>query len=656
MFHHARSLVAMAAIALLAEAVGSAQIPVPKPGTIATIAGNGTPGIPALGALAINSQIGSITSVALDNAGDVFFSDSTHNQVFEINAKSGLMTVVAGNGTSATFGANGSWGDGGPATDATIPSPWGIAIDASGNLFISDPQNGLVRKVDASTGVITTVAGYATGTPITGNPSLAVNTHLSQPAGLAVDSKGNLYIAEAESDTVQKVDVSTGLISTVAGVGTNGYSGDGGPSVNAYLDTPTSVAVDAAGNVYIADSMNNAVRRVAASSGIITTVAGTGSAANPGDPNYGDGGPATSADLKWPEFLTVDPVGNIYIGDYANAVVREVNAQTGIIHTIAGNGTPGYTGDGGLATDAEMRMPSGLAIGSTGTLYIADTLNYRLRAVTTGAGSPTTPYVTVIASDPKPTMAETVTLTASVVNGAGASVSGGQITWYDGTKLLGQSSVASDGTASLLTELNQAGSHPIVASYAGTGSNTGTLNLLVSGFSVSSNKMSANAPSGQTDSFTLNVNAFSGFTGTVDLSCSGMPSPGACNLSAPSVTFTNGTSTVPVVMTVTTLSVTTASAKSGSSLPAGMFFACLCPLFLLGSRRVRRSFLVVPLMFCVLAVGVGISGCNGSVSQSAKTTTTATVNRVPKGTYTVTVTATAGSNTVQVPITIVVNS
>jgi sugar lactone lactonase YvrE len=655
MLCHARSFVALAAIALLAGTIGSAQIPTPMPGTISTVAGNGFAGTPVPGSLAINSQFGTLSSVALDNAGDVFFADSANNQVFEINAKSGLISVVAGKGDGGVFGGNGSWGDGGPAVNATVSNPSGIAVDASGNLYISDSLNNLVRKVDASSGIITTVAGVVSGAVATGNPNLAVNAHLSQPTGNAVDSKGNLYIAESKSSIVEKVDVSTGIISTVAGDGTSGYSGDGGQAVNAQMGVPMAVAVDAAGNLYIADYSNNVVRRVAASSGAITTVAGTGNVANFGDPDFGDGGPAVSADLKWPEFLAVDPAGNIFISDYANAVVREVNAQTGIIKTVAGNGMSGYTGDGGAATDAEMRQPSGIAIGSTGNLYIADTMNYRLRVVATGAGSQTTPYVTVSSSDPKPTMAETVTLTATVVNGAGASVSGGQITWYDGNKSLGQSTVGADGTANSLVELSQAGSHSILASYAGTGANTGTLNLVVSGFSVSGNKMSANAPSGQTDTFTLNVNGFSGFTGTVDLACSGMPSPGACSLSASSATLTNGMTSVPVILTVTTMSTTTASTKTGSGLPAGMFFACLCPLFLLGSKRVRRSFLVVPLMLCAIAVGVGVSGCNASSTQTSKTPTT-TVNRVPKGTYTVTITATSGINTVQVPITVIVNS
>jgi len=654
MLNHTRSLVALAGIVLFAEIVGSAQIPVPMPGTISTFAGNGTAGVEVDKTLAFNNQIGDITSVALDAAGDVYFADPANNQVFEINAKTGLLTLVAGNGTTAKFGADGNWGDGGPAAKAIVPAPWGIAVDGSGNLFISDPQNNLVREVTASTGVITTVAGTV-GSSSQGNPNLAVNTYLSQPTGIGVDSKGNLYIAESKGMIVQKVDMTTGLISTVAGNGLVGYSGDGGPAISARLNSPTAVAVDATGNLYIADYSNDVVRRVAAASGVIMTYAGTGNTANYTDTNFGDNGLATSADLKWPEFINLDAAGNIYIGDYANGVIREVKVSTGVVTTIAGNGKSGYSGDGGPATQAEMNGLMGFAIGSTGNLYIADASNFRLRIVATGAGSATTPYVTVTSSDPKPTMNESVTLKAQVVNGSGASVSGGQIIWYDGSKSLGQSAVDAGGEASLLTELTQAGAHGIVAAYTGSGSNIGTLNLQVSGFSVSTNASSASAPSGLTDSFALKVNGFSGFTGTVDLSCSGMPSPGVCSLSATSVTLTNGTASVPVVLTVTTSSQTTAAAQTGSGLPAGMVLAFLGPLFLLGLKRGRRSLLAIPLMFCAFVVGTGVIGCGGG---AAKTTasTTSTINRVPMGTYTVTVTATSGKNTVQVPITITVNS
>jgi len=173
---------------------------------------------------------------------------------------------------------------------------------------------------------------------------------------------------------------------------------------------------------------------VTASTGIITTVSGTGQVVNFDDPSYGDGGPADKANLKWPEFLTIDSVGNLYIGDSGNSSIRKVNAQTGIISTIVGNRKVGFDGDGGQAINAEMNEPRGLAITSAGNLYIADVRNYRVRAVATGVGDPNTPYVNVSSSDPKPTMNETVTLTAHVANGTGSSISGGQITWYDGTK------------------------------------------------------------------------------------------------------------------------------------------------------------------------------------------------------------------------------
>lgn len=648
MIRHPWSLVALAAILCLAIA-GLAQTPIPAPGTITTIAGSGVAGVPGSGALALSAQIGVVTGVALDPAGNVYFADSSNNQVFEIRANSGMISLIAGNGAGATFGSGGSLGDGHPAIDAVVNAPWGLAIDTTGNLYVSDPQNNVVRKIDMSTGLITTVAGYS-GSTVTGNPNLAVNTRLSQPSGISLDADGNLYIAEAKGNIIHKVDKATGLISTVAGNGTHGYHGDGASATSAQLNAPTAVAFDGAGNLYIADYGNDAVRRVAASSGVITTVAGTGVAEY-----VGDGGPAASAHLQWPEFLAVDTTGNIYIGDYAHGVVRQVRAATGNISTIAGNGEPGYGGDGGPATDAQMLKPFGLAAGSNGNLYIADSGNFRLRVVGSGAASAATPFVTVTSSDPNPTMNETVTLTAHIVNGGGASIGTGEIAWYDGGILVGQTAVDSTGAASTLTPLSQAGTHLIAAGYVGSGSNTGTLSLPVSGFALSSNTTSVSSPSGQADTFLLNLNAFYGFTGTVDLSCSGMPSPGTCSLSKSSITLTNGSITAPVSLTVTTTSTTSASAKARPGGSTALVLACLCPLFLAGFRRGRRSLLAIPLVFCALVVVAGLSGCGGKATPTSGTTTPV-VTRVPPGTYTVTVTATSGANTVQLPLTIIVNS
>ena len=221
-----------------------------------------------------------------------------------------------------------------------------MAVDASGNLYIADTGNNRIRKVSA-TGIITTVAGNGSA-GYSGDGGPATSAQLDGPEGVAVDGSGNLYIADTCNNRIRKVSA-TGIITTVAGNGSAGYSGDGGPATSAQLSLPAGVAVDGSGNLYIADSGNNRIRKVSAT-GIITTVAGNGS------PGYsGDGGPATSAQLNQPAGVAVDASGNLYIADSSNNRIRKVSA-TGIITTVAGNGFDGYSGDGGPATSAATQL------------------------------------------------------------------------------------------------------------------------------------------------------------------------------------------------------------------------------------------------------------------------------------------------------------
>ncbi len=276
-----------------------------------------------------------------------------------------IISTIAGNGTA------GYSGDGGPAASAELNSPSGVAVDFSGNIYIADYKNNRIRRVDAS-GVISTVAGKGTA-GYSGDGGPASSAELSTPSGVAVDTSGNIYIADSSNNCVRKVDAS-GVISTVAGNGTAGYSGDGGPAVSAELSSPSGVAVDTSGNIYIADDKNNCIRKVDAS-GVISTVAGNGTGGY-----SGDGGPASSAELSSPFGVAVDASGNIYIADDKNNRIRKVDAS-GVISTVAGNGTGGYSGDGGPATSAQLNSPSGLAVDSSGNIYIADTTNYRVREV-----------------------------------------------------------------------------------------------------------------------------------------------------------------------------------------------------------------------------------------------------------------------------------
>jgi beta-lactam-binding protein with PASTA domain len=299
---------------------------------------------------------------------------------------SGIILTVAGNGKYSYAGV----GDGELATAAEFGGAESVAVDSGGNLYIGEETR--VRKVSASTGIISTIAGTSTiGFSGDGGPATSAELYIA--SGLAADSAGNLYIADVENSAIRKISATTGIITTVAGNGTIGFSGDGGPATSAALSFPSDVAIDSEGNLYIADSYNNVIREVMAATGIIRTIAGNGTGAGTGNGGYsGDGGSATSAEFNYPSGVAVDPTGNLYIADSYNNVIREVTAATGIISTVAGNGTGagtgngGYSGDGGPATNAQFNYPSGVAVDPAGNLYIADYYNNVVRLVSVATG------------------------------------------------------------------------------------------------------------------------------------------------------------------------------------------------------------------------------------------------------------------------------
>jgi uncharacterized protein (TIGR03437 family) len=327
--------------------------------TIGTIAGKGIVSFTGQGSAATSAQLFETYGVAVDAAGDVYFSDSYFNQVFKVTP-AGVITVVAGTGQW------GDIGDGGPATAAQLDTPLGLAFDkVNGALYIADSENEVIRKVVISTGVISTVAGNGNEGAGTDNKA-ATKSALDTPVAVAVDASGNFYIADSANNKIRKVTVSTGIITTVAGNGTYDYTGDKGLATAATLAYPEGVAVDASGNIYIADTENEVIRKVTASTGIITTYAGNGV-----ESDGGDGGPATAANFDYPWDVAVDAAGNLYIADYYNWEIRKVTASTGIIDTVAGDENWGLGGDGGPAIDASIGWPTGVAVDASNNFYIA---------------------------------------------------------------------------------------------------------------------------------------------------------------------------------------------------------------------------------------------------------------------------------------------
>jgi sugar lactone lactonase YvrE len=348
---------------------------------IRTVAGNGTQGFSGDGAAATSAELNVPGGVAVDNAGNLHIADTYNNRIRKVAAGTGIITTEAGNGTQ------GFSGDGGAATSAEFYYPDGVAVDSAGNLYIAESGNERVRKVTASTGTITTIAGNGTA-GFSGDGAAATSAELFNPVGVAVDSAGNLYIVDSYNQRIRKVAAGTGIITTVAGNGTGSFSGDGAAATSAGLYFPQGVAVDSAGNLYIADFDNRRIRKVAAGTGIITTVAGNGTAGF-----SGDGLVATFAELQGPTGVAVDSAGNLYIADFDNNRIRKVVAGTGIITTVAGNGTAGFGGDGGAATSAELNGPQGVAVDSAGNLYFSD--NVLIRRVDSATGSEHLPNTNV---------------------------------------------------------------------------------------------------------------------------------------------------------------------------------------------------------------------------------------------------------------------
>ncbi len=331
--------------------------------------------------------------IAVDSSRNLYIADAGDHAIREVAASTGLLTTIAG-----TLNSNGYSGDGGLATSAKLDFPQGVAVDSSGNLYITDTGNNVIRKLTPSTSsncptsitcfTIATIAGTGTS-GYSGDNGPAASATLNGPLSLTLDSAGNLYIADTGNNVIRKLVLSTGVITTVAGNGTqcqipttitSTTCGDGGLATSAQLNTPAGIAVDSSGNLYIADQSDFVIREV--SGGNISTVAGSyvsGGGCQTLITTCSNGGSATSAQLNNPQAVTVDSSGNIYIADTGNNVIRKVSSGT--IATVAGNGTAGFSGDGHSPSDAEFLSPNALTFDSTGILYIDDAGNRAVRKV-----------------------------------------------------------------------------------------------------------------------------------------------------------------------------------------------------------------------------------------------------------------------------------
>ena len=318
--------------------------------------------------------------LALDDGGNLLIADNGWALVRRVDAATGIISIFAGGGSGCAAQTD-AVGDGCPALQASL-GPYGVVFDGAGNLMISDWGTGRVRRVDASTSIISTVAGGGTGDNL---PALSA---AMGPAWITFDPSGNMFMSEAFD--VRRMDAVTGLVSRYAGRGAGCSAqvdslGDGCLATEANVPSPNGLAADSHGNVFVADSGVNRVRRIDVASHLITTAAGTGVAGN-----TGDNGPATSARLHHPNGVAMDSAGNLFIADYLNHVIRRVDAATQLITTVAGNGVRGYSGDGGPATSASLNLAEAVALDRSGNIYIADLFNHRIRRVDAATGIITT--------------------------------------------------------------------------------------------------------------------------------------------------------------------------------------------------------------------------------------------------------------------------
>ncbi|MBA3829571.1 MAG: T9SS type A sorting domain-containing protein [Taibaiella sp.] len=445
---------------LLVTVIFSLSANVSGQAIISTIAGTGVRGYSGDNAPAISAELDRPEGIVLNSQGDIYITDAYNNVIRRISATDNKITTIAGNGT------RGHTGDGGAATSAELYFPQEIAFDSTSpeqvNLYIADGQNNVVRKVNLPTGIITTVAGNGYNAPFhggySGDGGPAINAEMDYPGTIAIDNTHNLIIGDGFNCIIRKVDISTGIISTIAGtprVRSNG--GDGGPAINAQIGLIGGICVDSKGNIYVSDFEHRVIRKIDIATGIIDRYAGMTDKIG----YSGDGGIATTARISNAGLIAVDSHDNLYLPDNSNNVIRRIDAVTGIITTIAGNMAYGYSGDGGPAINASMSHPSAVTFDKYGTLYITDEENNVIRKVTgIGTAVSNTGNNVAIALFPNPTRG-TINIrsgynekgTVTVCNMVGAAV-------YNGTLNDGSASIdlSAQPDGLYLVRINTAGS------------------------------------------------------------------------------------------------------------------------------------------------------------------------------------------------------
>ena len=354
---------AIAAVALAAGPDARAEA-----GRIETIVGTGEAGFAGDGGPAARAKLNQPFDVVYDRAGNLYISDTVNQRIRRVDAETGVITTVAGSG------AKGFSGDGGPATEAKLDEPYGMAIDGLGNIYFADRLNRRVRRVDGATGVITTVAGNGDKTT-SGDGGPATQAGIVEPNDVALDGRGRLFIADVSGHRVRVVDLASGRIDTFAGDGQGRHTGDGGPVSAASFFGPRAVEALPSGAVLVLERNGHSLRKVAAD-GVVSTIAG-------GPKGYkGDGGPAREAAFDGPKEMDLAPTGGLLIVDTENHAIRLIDGATGVVSTVAGRGKKGPEGDGGPALAAGLARPHGVAFTPDGRSFvIGDSENHRVRRV-----------------------------------------------------------------------------------------------------------------------------------------------------------------------------------------------------------------------------------------------------------------------------------